>query len=133
MNPDVQKVLFLLGAVGLAAGAGWAVRRSIPAPLPAVEVAKAAGHPNVLIILWDTTRADHLNLYGYDKQTTPNMAKWAEKGVVFEQAISPAMWTVPSHGTLFTGVMSTTHNADYDYRWLDGCNVTLAEWLRQLP
>jgi arylsulfatase A-like enzyme len=89
----------------------------------------ARAHPNVLIVLWDTTRADHLTFYGHDKPTTPNMAKWAESGVVFEKAISPAMWTVPSHASMYTGLTSTTHGADYDYRWLDGANVTLAETL----
>jgi len=86
--------------------------------------------PNVLIILWDTTRADRLSLYGYDLETTPRMRAWAEKGVVFENAVSPAMWTVPSHASMFTGLPPTTHGAGYDYRWLDHANVTAAEHFR---
>jgi arylsulfatase A-like enzyme len=85
--------------------------------------------PNVLIILWDTTRADRLSMYGYSLETTPRMAKWAEKhGVIFEKAISPDMWTVPSHASLFTGLDPGTHGAGFDHRWLDAKNVTLAEW-----
>ncbi len=114
--------LVLVGAVLAAGSLGvWCF-------LPPRVAARA--HPNVLILLWDTTRADHLSFYGHDKPTTPNMAKWAESGVVFERAISPAMWTVPSHASMFTGVTSTTHGADFDYRWLDGANVTLAETLQ---
>lgn len=84
--------------------------------------------PNVLIILWDTTRADRLSVYGYDLETTPRMAAWAnESGLVFENAISPDMWTVPSHASLFTGLPPSTHGAGLDHRWLDGHNQTLAE------
>ena len=86
--------------------------------------------PNVIIILWDTTRADRLSLYGYDLETTPRMRAWAEKGVIFENAVSPAMWTVPSHASMFTGLPPTTHGAGQDYRWLDHSNVTLAEHFR---
>jgi arylsulfatase A-like enzyme len=87
--------------------------------------------PNVLIVLWDTTRADHLNVYGYDKSTTPFMAEWAKGGMVFEKAISPGMWTVPSHASMFTGLPETTHGAGTEWRWLDDHNVTLAEWFGQ--
>ncbi len=90
----------------------------------------ADDRPNVLIILWDTTRADRLSIYGYDLETTPRMRAWAEKGVVFENAVSPAMWTVPSHASMFTGLPPTTHGTGYDYRWLDHANVTIAEHFR---
>ncbi|MFT4622301.1 MAG: arylsulfatase A-like enzyme [Myxococcota bacterium] len=84
--------------------------------------------PNVLIVLWDTVRADRLTPYGYGKDTTPALDAWAKTyGVVFERAISPAMWTVPSHASMFTGLMPTTHGAGYDWRWLDTHNVTAAE------
>jgi arylsulfatase A-like enzyme len=85
--------------------------------------------PNVLIVLWDTVRADRMTMYGYDKPTTPRVAAWAESSaVVYENALSPAMWTVPSHASMFTGRMPTTHGAGYDWRWLDTHNMTLAEW-----
>ncbi len=84
--------------------------------------------PNVLIVLWDTVRADRLSMYGYARPTTPRMAAWAEEyGVVYENALSPAMWTVPSHASMFTGLAPTTHGAGTDHRWLDGHRTTLAE------
>jgi len=87
-----------------------------------------AERPNVLVILWDTVRADRLSLYGYARATTPRMAAWAEEnGVIFEQAISPAMWTVPSHASLFTGLPPSSHGAGFDHRWLDDHRTTLAE------
>ncbi len=86
--------------------------------------------PNVLVILWDTTRADRLSIYDQDLQTTPRMAEWAKDAVVFENAISPGMWTVPSHASLFTGKPPTTHGANVDWRWLDDHNTTLGEHFR---
>ncbi|MEZ4240979.1 MAG: sulfatase [Myxococcota bacterium] len=91
---------------------------------------RPAKQPNVLIILWDTVRADRMSLYGYDLSTTPRMAAWAEKqGVVYERAVSPDMWTVPSHASLFTGLPPGTHGAGFDHRWLDAERTTLAEHL----
>ena len=91
---------------------------------PAVPTAP----PNVLIILWDTVRADRLSMYGYEHDTTPRMAAWAKRyGKVYERASSPAMWTVPSHASMFTGTAPTTHGAGFDHRHLDDHNHTLAE------
>ncbi len=73
-------------------------RRSLAA-LPALPT----GTPNVLLIVLDTVRADHLSVYGYSRETTPNLERLARSGVAFSQARSAAPWTLPSHATLFTG------------------------------
>ncbi|MCD6083299.1 sulfatase-like hydrolase/transferase, partial [Candidatus Aerophobetes bacterium] len=57
--------------------------------------------PNILIFVMDTQRVDNLGCYGYDKQTTPNIDKIAEEGTVFLNNITPAVWTLPSHASLF--------------------------------
>jgi arylsulfatase A-like enzyme len=67
--------------------------------------------PNVLFIVLDTLRADHLGTYGYHRPT-PNLDQIAKEGVIFEQAFSTASWTVPSHATLMTGLYSHDHRAD---------------------
>ncbi len=59
--------------------------------------------PNVLLIVLDTVRADHLSVYGYERPTTPNLEALARRSVRFDQARAAAPWTLPSHGTLFTG------------------------------
>jgi arylsulfatase A-like enzyme len=59
--------------------------------------------PNVLLIILDTVRASSLGLYGYDLPTSPFLDQWASRGVVFENAIAPAPWTLPSHASFFTG------------------------------
>ena len=116
----------IVGAVALVAAAVALTLTGLPGAPKA-----ASGPPNVLIILWDTVRADRLSMYGYEDSTTPRMAGWAKKyGVVYERAVSPAMWTVPSHASMFTGTAPTTHGAGFDHRHLDDHNHTLAEHFR---
>lgn len=61
------------------------------------------GSPNVLVIVIDTLRADHLSAYGYPRPTTPQMDKLASRGVRFEEAVAPSSWSLPSHASLITG------------------------------
>jgi arylsulfatase A-like enzyme len=57
----------------------------------------------VLVIVVDTLRADHLSAYGYARPTSPNFDRIAREGVLFDNAISPSSWTLPSHASLLTG------------------------------
>ena len=59
-------------------------------------------HPNVILIVVDTLRADHLSCFGYHRPTTPNIDRFAADSVFFTNAIAPAPWTAPSLGSLFT-------------------------------
>ena len=65
--------------------------------------AAPSGSPNVLLIVIDTLRADHLSSYGYPRPTTPNIDQLASHGVLFENAIAPSSWSLPSHASLVTG------------------------------
>ena len=65
--------------------------------------------PNVVLLDMDACRADHLSCYGYNRPTTPNIDRIAERGVLYENAISPAVWTVPSHASMFTGMYLSGH------------------------
>jgi len=67
------------------------------------------GAPNVLVIIIDTLRADHLSTYGYARETSPNIDRLAKEGVLFENAISPAPWSLPSHVSLVTGRYQFEH------------------------
>ena len=87
------------------------------------------GAPNVLFIIWDTVRSGSLSLYGYDRPTTPYLETWAAEGVVFDQAIAPGPWTLPSHATMFTG--HPAHELSTDFlKPLDRVYPTLAEAFR---
>ncbi|MGI8842764.1 MAG: sulfatase [Gemmatimonadaceae bacterium] len=86
--------------------------------------------PNVLLIILDTVRAASLGLYGYDRPTTPNLERIAERGVVFDRALSPSPWTLPAHGTFFTG--RYPHELTANWRTpLDDTYPTLAELLAE--
>ena len=63
----------------------------------------AGGKPNVLLLVWDTVRNDELSVSGYPRPTTPFLETVAAQGVRFERALSTAPWTLPSHGSMFSG------------------------------
>lgn len=111
-------------AAGLTGRRAWderAALQGLPEP--------AAGAPNVLLVTLDTVRAQSLKLYNDSGVETPHLEALAEQGVLFEQAIAPASWTLPSHASMFTG--RYPHQLSTDW-WgpLDDREPTLAEALR---
>ncbi len=72
---------------------------------------QTAGRPDVIVISLDTTRADHLSLYGYPLDTSPNLDRFADKAVVFETARTVVPLTGPSHASLFTSLYPHQHGA----------------------
>ncbi len=91
---------------------------------------KREKRPDILLIVLDTLRADRLSGYGYGRSTSPNLDTYAKGGVLFERAISPAQWTIPSHASLFTGEYPTTHMTVQIYDKHTKDLPTLAEVLR---
>ena len=65
--------------------------------------APAASRPDVVFVVVDTLRADHMSLYGYGLETTPLLDRRAQEGLVFDHALAGSSWTVPSMAMLFTG------------------------------
>jgi choline-sulfatase len=65
--------------------------------------------PNILLISFDSVRADVFGCYGNNAINTPNIDRLAYKGVVFENAIVQAPHTVPSHLSMFTGLFPFKH------------------------
>jgi len=64
---------------------------------------------NLVVVTFDTTRADHVGHLGYTRPTTPRMDELAREGIVFTAAYSTSSWTAPSHASLFTGLLPTEH------------------------
>ena len=81
--------------------------------LPARQPAGAA-KPNTLILVFDAWSAPHLPIYGYARDTTPNLTHLAERAVVYHQHYSTANFTTPGTASLLTGVYPWTHRA---FRW----------------
>ena len=71
------------------------------------------GAPNVILIILDTVRADHLSTYGYDRETSPQLSALARAGALFSRAYAPASYTLASHGTLLSGLYPQEHGADW--------------------
>jgi arylsulfatase A-like enzyme len=69
-------------------------RASVPDPVPS--------SPNIIVIMVDTLRADHMSLYGYERPTTPFIDTFASEAMVFERARSQAACTFPSVNSLLT-------------------------------
>jgi arylsulfatase A-like enzyme len=80
-------------------------------------------------VVWDTARADRLSLYGHSRPTTPRLDAWATRARVFDNALSPAGYTLAAHGSLFTGLLPSEHCAHNGSPRLDDRHTTLAEQL----
>jgi arylsulfatase A-like enzyme len=119
-------------AVAVLIQAGWLVgAETLKQWREEVSALPPAGSPNVLLIVLDTVRADHLSAYGYERPTTPNLEALARRAVRFEQARAAAPWTLASHATLFTGRWPHELNTSWMCP-MRGDVPTLAEYLGSL-
>jgi arylsulfatase A-like enzyme len=108
-----RRTLPALGATALVAlvgiqGGYWARERLAISALPSA----GSNAPNVLVIVADTLRADHLSAYGYPRPTSPNIDRIARDGVLFENAFATCSWTAPSHASLLTGLYPSRHGVE---------------------
>jgi len=73
----------------------------------------AAPRPSdVILVTLDTTRADHLSVYGYERALTPSLDRLARDSVTFTRAWSTSAWTLPAHASIVTGRRPSSHGAD---------------------
>jgi arylsulfatase A-like enzyme len=116
-------VLAVLGAALLSGGCDATARRLRTDPCLRC---------NVVVVSFDTLRADHAGFHGYRRATTPNLDRLANRAVVFENAISQSAWTRPAHVSMFTGLYPSEHGlvaVDRNVA-LDGRQPLLASVLR---
>lgn len=116
-------VLVTTISVGAVVWRAYTERRALaqaPQPRP--------GAPNVLLIVLDTVRAQNLSLYGYSRPTSPQLESIAKTGVRFDQAMSTAPWTLPSHASILTGRWPHELSADW-FKSLNDSYPTIAETL----
>ena len=67
--------------------------------------------PNIIILLLDTARAQSFSGYGYARPTSPQIDALAAESVVYERAIAPGCWSLPSQVSLLTGMFPSKHGA----------------------
>jgi arylsulfatase A-like enzyme len=130
-SPFVQRTVKGLGIAVLALiviiqGGIWMRERMAVSNLSQAK----ADSPNILFIVVDTLRADHLSLQGYERETDPTMKRIASEGVMFENAYASSSWTLTTHASLFTGRWPYEHKADGG-RELDDTYPTIAEALTE--
>ena len=65
--------------------------------------------PNIIFLLMDSARQDHMSFTGYKRKTTPYIDDFIKESTVFMNAYSQASWTLPSHTSFFTGLYPTEH------------------------
>lgn len=120
------RLLALVAFVVLEALAAGCERAPL-APQEAVDAIRP-GTSLVLIVI-DTLRADWTTPYGFEEDTTPQLAEWAQRGVVFENVSAQSSWTKISMATLMTSLWPRSHAIrEYDDALADGA-LTLAEVL----
>ncbi|MEW6273018.1 MAG: sulfatase, partial [Thermodesulfobacteriota bacterium] len=95
------------------------------------SAATAPARPSVLLVTLDTTRADHTSAYGYDRPTTPRLEQVVRDGVRFEVAYAPMATTLPSHATMFTGLLPRSHGTLKNGLAVDTSLPLLAEVLQK--
>ena len=110
------------------------------APDPDASALPSKAHPikeappragNILFIIVDTLRADHLPLYGYDRIETPNLDRFARDAIRFEYAFSNASWTRPSFASSLSGRYPKSHRTTTKFDSLPDELVTLPEVLQE--
>lgn len=87
-------------------------------------------HPNIILIVSGTLRADHLSCYGYGKNTSPNIDKLACDGILFKNTHAQSNWTLPSHASILTGRYPSAHRVMEREDRLSLKELTLPEILK---
>lgn len=86
---------------------------------------------NIVLIVMDTVRVDHLSAYGYPEPTSPFLEELSAQGTLFERAWSTSSWTLPSHASMFTGLLPAQHGATQSHLHLRGEPALLAAQLAE--
>lgn len=126
LGTPVLLVALLLGLFAFAAGTAPS---QAPAKL-ASRTAKSSKAGNILFIVVDTLRADHLPLWGNKRVQTPALEAFANDAIRFENAYANASWTRPSFASLMTGRLPSSHHTMAKSDSLPGSITTLAEALQ---
>jgi choline-sulfatase len=88
---------------------------------------------NVVLVSFDAMRAQETSVYNPALDTTPNLKKFAEGAIVFDNAIAPASWTLPSTLAIFTGLYPSHHGVTNKLTVPEGKDATLAAEVNTLP
>ncbi len=118
-------------AIGLAALVAFAPACRDVATEADLEARIAAlDRPNIVLLLVDTLRADWLEPYGFDQPTSPELQRFAERGITFERVLAQSSWTKVSMASMLTSLWPRTHGVEETTDGLDEGARSMAEVLR---
>ncbi len=134
-SAKAKRRLFRLAVAGLSlcvalTAIGLVYERQIERQALADLPTPKANQPNLLWIVMDTVPAKRMSLYGYGPLTTPRLTEFAKTGILFHRCVSPSPWTLPAHGSMFTGFMPHQQTSDWTIP-LDDAHPTISDWLQQ--
>jgi len=112
-DPDLRPEAGSVARLAISASAPTTFARlQVLGPGPhAPPPAPGASHPNVVLYVMDTVRADHLGCYGYARPTSPAIDAFARTAVQFDDAVASASWTRPATASILTGRDPAQHGA----------------------
>lgn len=131
-NEEVTLSLSLEAAEGGALGFwGSAVVRNPGVPPPTLAAGTGEPPQGVILVWVDTLRSDHLEVYGYGRETAPTIRRMAEEGTRFSRSIVNATWTKVSTPSLLTSLYPSSHGVINFSDRLPASAITLAEVYRE--
>lgn len=137
-NSSLRFRIYRFGFIGLSFLVGicaLAILISFVAPTITRAESEQPGNglPNIIYIVVDTLRSDHVNAYGYERPTTTNLTTLlAEQGVIFLDATTTSPWTCPANATMITGRNPTNIGASWTtmHNSVPAQESTIAEYLQ---
>ncbi|MBU1877489.1 MAG: sulfatase-like hydrolase/transferase, partial [Chloroflexi bacterium] len=118
-------VALVLLSVVVGTVAGWSPASDVTVP------PNLRDQPNVILIVGDALRADHLSCYAKAAPATPHIDALAGDGVLYRRMSAQASWTKPSVATIFTSLYPSSHQAVNADSRLPADAATLAEALHE--
>jgi len=101
------------------------------------QASEISNNRNIILIIIDTLRADHLSCYGYHRYTSPTIDSLAAAGRIWINAFAQAPRTLPANASIWTGLSVRSHRTDTNNNWIqsDGAekNYALDENLPTIP
>lgn len=110
-SPVLERGLMAAVVIGIVFGPGAVSSIYAGRGAPAAHSNSGKPLPNIILITMDTVRADHLGIYGYARQNTPNLKELLKVSTLYTDFISASTLTLPSHASMFTGLYPQSHAA----------------------
>ncbi len=133
---STRALAFLVPVYCLVFGAGLILKQTpLQTDQKTLSSLQNTNKPNVILISMDTVRADHLSVYGYERDTSPNLKKFAEESSLYINSVSTSDITLPSHASIFTGLYPTSHGAHHIFNTPSEDDLTsgFADWPKSPP